>query len=61
MMTMVVVMMIMFMMIKFDPHEGNSILTGLQMLAHNADCHQRLPENNEGVHDEEHVYFDGEI
>ena len=51
----------MFMMIKFDPHKGNSIPAGLQMFACNADWHQRLPDNygDEGeddhaeVHDEE--------
>ena len=31
------VMTMMFMMIKFDPHEGNSIPAGLQMFAYNAD------------------------
>ena len=33
-------------MIKFDPHEDNSILAGLQMFAPNADWHQRLPDNH---------------
>ena len=46
-------------MIKFDPHEGNSIPASLQMFARNADWHQRVPDNNHeeddkaGVSDEE--------
>ena len=50
-------MTMMFMMIKFDPHEGNSIPAGLQMFACNADWHQRLLDNyaeeGEDDHDEE--------
>ena len=55
--TMMVVVVVMFMMIKFDPHEGDSIPAGLQMFAYNADWHQRLLDNyaeeGEDDHDEE--------